>query len=118
MMRMYRKYKDILIFPTQCFYPLPNNMRYLTVADRFRYYDDATLAVHHWGVSWNENQRNRIIADDAEDVDDTKEHELQPAVHDVLEPECNRDSKPSIVETIMNDSSNLLLQSKIMSFLQ
>lgn len=119
LIRIHRKYKDILIFPIQCFYPLPNNMRYLTVADRFRYYDDATLAVHHWGVSWSEKQRNNVIARSEEANDETKEENgIQRQNENQSDSKCHADATHNVVNAIMNDSNNLALQSKIMSFLQ
>ena len=52
--------KEILIFPSKLFYPFPNNMRQLPIGDRFAYFDkDMSLAVHHWGVSWSNNETNK-----------------------------------------------------------
>ena len=95
-MNNYHSYNDILIFPTQCFYPFPNNMRYLPINDRFIYYNNFTFAVHHWGVSWNNKLKNKIT------------------INNTISNQQNN----NIIDCIMNTSNNITLQSKIISFLQ
>eukprot|EP01083_Nonionella_stella_P191813 709667_1 len=110
-MNHYSKYDDLLILPTQCFYPLPNNMRYLPIVDRFRYYDDATVGVHHWGVSWNHKHANHVTMNENKN---RKQKEREKS----KKCQMKTDENVNIIDSIMNTSDNIALQSKIMSFLQ
>merc|ERR1712228_1094044 len=97
-MNLYQKYKDnLLIFPTIFFYPFPNNMRYLPIVDRFRYYNDCTLAVHHWGCSWNDKLKNKVTVNCNQQRNEEKEEEKEI----------------NVIDSIMNTNDSILLQSKI-----
>eukprot|EP00485_Elphidium_margaritaceum_P013983 CAMPEP_0202731248 /NCGR_PEP_ID=MMETSP1385-20130828/187053_1 /ASSEMBLY_ACC=CAM_ASM_000861 /TAXON_ID=933848 /ORGANISM="Elphidium margaritaceum" /LENGTH=652 /DNA_ID=CAMNT_0049397541 /DNA_START=1 /DNA_END=1959 /DNA_ORIENTATION=- len=105
----YDTYTDILILPVQCLYAFPNNMRFLPIADRVAYYDHSTLAIHHWGVSWNNALKNSVTINEEKNGNS----EEQPNVN---EPDDGSKTN-ELVDRIMNGSENLGLQSKIMSFL-
>lgn len=42
---------DSIIFPSDYFYPWPNFIR-INERDRYSYITDASVAIHHWEVSW------------------------------------------------------------------
>lgn len=42
--------KNIVAFPTEFFYPFPNNKRNLE--DPYKYVTENSYAIHHWAVSW------------------------------------------------------------------
>ena len=56
---MIDKMNDCLILPMQILYSLPNCMNQLSINDRFIFNDPLSLAVHHWGVSWNKNKEKQ-----------------------------------------------------------
>ena len=99
LMNLFAKHKDLLIFPNLIFYPFPNNMRLLPIVDRFRFYDNCTLAVHHWGCSWNQSlKKNKVNVNEHQQKVDNQ--------------------KLNVIDSIMKTNDNISLQSKIMSFLQ
>ncbi len=52
--------KDIVIMPSQYFYPWPNFMTSDSF-NRYSYVTKKSLAIHHWEVSWYKNSIfNRI----------------------------------------------------------
>ena len=48
------KRDDIIIYPSQFFYPLPNNKKH-DIKNYKNYLDTSTLAIHLWGASWVEH---------------------------------------------------------------
>lgn len=49
----------VVVFPTQFFYPFPNNIRKDEKIDRYLYVKDYSYAIHHWAVSWSNKNRRK-----------------------------------------------------------
>lgn len=76
---------ELIIFPCEFLFPLPNNMRDLVTArDRAVYLQPHSFAVHHWACSWQKSQN--IGADESMSKEGAREGETKHAHGDDPSP--------------------------------
>jgi len=55
---MTNEYNKEVVFPVEYFYPFPGNQRKNIDMDyRFKFVNENTHAIHHWGTSWTQNKK-------------------------------------------------------------
>ena len=46
--------ENILILPTNYFYPLPSYLKFCPLEEAYKYQTNKSIAIHHWHSSWND----------------------------------------------------------------